>query len=122
MTGLEGSHLLLRIFIGERDHWRGRPLSDALVELFRRRGLAGATVLRGVQGFGAHSRVIHKDSVLRLSQDLPVLVEVVDREDRVRAVLPRVEEMLDGGLITLERVEVVRYRPHGEPREDESPV
>jgi hypothetical protein len=109
---LRGRHLLMRIYLGERDRWQGRPLADALVELLRREGFAGATVLRGVQGFGAHSRLVHRDSILRLSEDLPVLVEVVDREAKVRALLPRLEEMVGGGLITLEKVEVVRYRPH----------
>jgi len=113
VTDMHGTQMLMRIFIGERDRWGGRPLADELLELFRRRGFAGATVLRGSQGFGASSRV-HRDSILRLSQDLPVLVEVVDREERIRQVLPELEERVGGGLITLERVEVIRYRPHEE--------
>lgn len=109
---LRGRHLLMRIYLGERDRWHHQTLTDALVELFRREGFAGTTVLRGVQGFGAQSRIVHRDSILRLSEDLPVLVEVVDREEKIRAVLPRLEEMVGGGLITLEKVEVIRYRPH----------
>jgi PII-like signaling protein len=111
MRGIEGEQTLMRIFFGERDRWQGHPLADAIVEMLRREGFAGATVLRGTQGFGAHSRV-HKDSILDLSADLPVVLEVVDEVSRIEAVLPRLDEMLAGGMITLERVRVIRYR-HG---------
>lgn len=103
-----GEQLLLRIFIGERDKHKHLPLYEALVELFRTKGFAGATVLRGVAGFGAHS-MYHTDRLLRLSTDLPMVIEVVDARDRVEAVLPTVEEMMDGGMITLEKVQVWRY-------------
>ncbi len=111
MRGIEGRQVLMRIFLGERDRWQHHSLTDALVELLKKEGFAGATVLHGTQGFGAHS-VIHRDSILRLSEDLPVVIEVVDEEEKVRAILPALDEMLDGGLITIEKVEVIRYRPH----------
>jgi PII-like signaling protein len=111
MREMEGEQLLMRIFIGDRDRWQHRSLSDVLVELFKKEGFAGATVLHGTQGFGAHS-TIHKDSILRLSEDLPVVIEVVDSEERINAILPRLDEMIDGGLITLEKVRVIRYQSH----------
>lgn len=106
---LEGPGLLLRIFIGESDRWEGVPLYEALVRRARLRGLAGATVFRGAEGFGANSRV-HSARLLRLSQDLPILVEIVDREEAIRAFLPELDEMILEGLVTLERVEVILYR------------
>ena len=112
MRGIEGKQVLMRVFVGERDRWQHRSLTDAIVELLKKEGFAGATVLHGTQGFGAHS-VIHRDSILRLSEDLPVVIEVVDSEEKVRALLPTLDEMLDGGLITMEKVEVIRYRAHG---------
>lgn len=98
----------MRIFIGESDRWERRPLWSALLELFRGRGLAGATVLRGVAGFGAAS-VIHEAGILKLSADLPLIIEVVDAEARLNEVLPEIDRMMGGGLITMERVRVVRY-------------
>ena len=109
---LEGSGLLVRIYLGESDRFRGKPLYQAIVERLRERGLAGATVLRGVEGFGAKQH-LHTTRILSLSEDLPVLIEAVDTEDKVRAVLPEVDEMLGDGLITLERVEVITYRAAG---------
>ncbi|MDE3113367.1 MAG: DUF190 domain-containing protein [Chloroflexota bacterium] len=106
---IRGSALLVRMYLGEHDQWHGRPLYQAVVEMLRSKGIAGATVLRGIEGFGAHAH-LHTARLLRLSEDLPILVEVVDREDRLRAVLPELENMLGGGLITLERVEVLAYR------------
>jgi uncharacterized protein len=106
---IEGVGLLVRIYIGESDQWHGKPLYQAIVELLRERGLAGATVLRGIEGFGAKAH-IHTTRILRLSEDLPILVEVVDQEDRVRAILPVLDAMVGDGLITLERVEVIAYR------------
>ena len=103
-----GDQVLLRIFVGESDRFEHIPLYEALVELFRKEGFAGATVLRGVAGFGAHS-MYHTDRLLRLSTDLPMVLEVVDSRDRFDAVLPRVEEMMDGGMITMEKVSVWRY-------------
>ena len=106
--GMLDEQVLLRIFIGERDKYKHIPLYEALVELFRKEGFAGATVLRGVAGFGAHS-MYHTDRLLRLSTDLPMVLEVVDHRARVEAVLPTVEEMMDGGMITMEPVYVWRY-------------
>ncbi len=105
---LSGPAKLLRIHIGESDRHEGRPLHLALVELFRRRGLAGTTVLRGIEGFGAHA-VVHAARILELSSDLPLVVEVVDTEERIRAVLPEVRTLVREGLITLETVEVIAY-------------
>ncbi|MCC6222892.1 MAG: DUF190 domain-containing protein [Thermoleophilia bacterium] len=109
---IEGDGTLLRIFVGESDRWRGKPLYEAIVELARERGLAGATVLRGFEGFGAHSRV-HTSRILRLSEDLPVVIEIVDRPERVEAILPALDEMVAEGLVTLERVRVIAYRARG---------
>jgi PII-like signaling protein len=106
---IEGEALLARIYIGESDRWEGRPLYEAIVEKLRTSGIAGATVLRGIEGYGRASRV-HTASILRLSEDLPILIEAVDREDRLRAVLPEIDAMVDGGVITLEHVEVIAYR------------
>ncbi|MBN1197319.1 MAG: DUF190 domain-containing protein [Candidatus Aminicenantes bacterium] len=100
---------LLRIFIGESDKVDGKPLCEVLVQEARRQGLAGATVLRGFLGFGANSR-IHTTKVLRLSEDLPVIVEIVDRKDRIEAFLPLLDKLIDEGLITLEDVRVIAYR------------
>jgi PII-like signaling protein len=110
---IEGTGLLARIYIGESDTWHGRPLYDAIVNLLRERGLAGATVLRGIEGFGAKQH-LHTTRILSLSQDLPVLIEVVDQEDRLRAILPELDAMVGDGLITLEKVEVVAYRAGGD--------
>lgn len=106
---LEGSGLLLRIYLGESDHWRGKPLYQAIAARMRERGLAGATVLRGIEGFGAKQH-LHTSRILSLSEDLPVLIEAVDAEDKIRAVIPEIDEMLGDGLMTLEKVEVITYR------------
>jgi len=100
---------LLRIFIGESDTHDGRPLYQAIVETLRREGLAGATVLRGIEGFGKSSR-LHTAHILRLSEDLPIVIECVDTGDKVEAVLPALDGMIGDGLVTLERVEVRVYR------------
>jgi PII-like signaling protein len=100
---------LLRIFIGESDKHGGRPLYEVIVEEARRRGMAGATVLRGVLGFGASSR-LHTAKILRLSEDLPMVIEIVDRPDRIAAFLPDLDVMIVEGLVTLERVRLVAYR------------
>lgn len=112
---IDGPALLARIYIGESDRWEGRPLYEAIVHLLREQGIAGATVLRGIEGYGRAARV-HTAHILRLSEDLPILIEVVDNEERLRAVLPQIDAMVDGGLITLEHVEVMAYRSP-EPRE-----
>jgi PII-like signaling protein len=106
----KGERTLMRIFIGESDKYHGKPLYEALLERLRGNGLAGATVLRGVAGFGASSTV-HTDKVLRLSLDLPIIIEVVETEEAIQAVLPDLDEMIGGGLITLERARVIMYRP-----------
>jgi hypothetical protein len=106
---LDGEGLLLRVFVGESDHWHGRPLHEAIMLLARERGLAGCTVTRGLAGYGAKSR-IHTAKVLRLSLDLPMVVEIVDTPEKVRAFLPEVEAMVEDGLATLEPVEVHFYR------------
>lgn len=111
-----GERTLMRIFIGERDkctegEHKGKPLYEALVQFFRAHDCAGATVTRGIAGFGAHART-HTDKILRLSLDLPVVVEMVEAEETIQALLPGLDRMIDGGLITLERVRVILYRPH----------
>lgn len=106
---IEGRALLVRLYLGESDQHDGRPLYQAIVAFLRERGIAGATVLRGIEGFGAKAHV-HTTRILQLSQDLPVLIEVVDQEDRLRAILPELDAMVGDGLITLERVEVIAYR------------
>jgi PII-like signaling protein len=109
MTKLIGEQVLMRIFIGERDRYEHKPLYEALVELLRIEGFAGATVLRGVCGFGAN-RVYHTQKLLDLSADLPLIVEVVDMEEKINAIMPRIDAMMGGGMITLEKATVIRYR------------
>jgi PII-like signaling protein len=104
---------LLRVFIGESDKHHGRPLYEVIVSLARERGLAGATVLRGMMGFGAHSR-LHTAKVLRLSEDLPIVIEIVDKPERIAAFLPELDGLIEEGLVTLEKVRVLAYR-HGTP-------
>jgi PII-like signaling protein len=98
----------LRIFIGESDHYRGNPLYEAIVLAARERHLAGATVLRGPMGFGKSSR-LHTSKILRLSEDLPLLIEIVDSEDNINAFLPILDGMMSSGLVTLEKVQVLQY-------------
>jgi PII-like signaling protein len=106
---LEGEGLLVRIFIGESDRWEGMPLSEAIVQRAREKGLAGATVLRGIEGFGAHN-LIHTARVLRLSEDLPMVIEIVDQKEKIQGFLPDLDEMVAEGLVTLEPVQVILYR------------
>ena len=101
--------VLLRIYIGDSDRWHGKSLHLALVEEARRQGLAGATVLRGMEGYGAHSR-IHTTRLVELTSDLPIVVEIVDAEEKIQAFLPTVEAMVQEGLVTWERVNVIVYR------------
>jgi uncharacterized protein len=108
---------LLRVHIGEDDRWEGRPLYEAIVLEARALHLAGATVLRGSMGFGAHSR-IHTAKVLRLSGDLPVVVEIVDQREKIDRLLQHIGPMVGGGMITLERVEVIHYHPHARTEKD----
>jgi PII-like signaling protein len=106
---LPSESLLLRIFIGETDKYEGRPLYKAIVEKARQRGMAGATVMRGILGFGANSR-IHTSQILRLSEDLPLVIEIVDSEERINAFLPELDTMISEGLVTLEKARVITYR------------
>ncbi len=112
---LEGAGTLLRVFLGEADRLHGIPLYESIVHKARESGLAGATVLRGVEGFGAKSR-IHTAKILRLSEDLPIVVELVDSDEKIKAFLPLVDAMFEesgsGGMMTVERAEVIRYT-HG---------
>jgi len=106
---LEGHGTLLRVFVGESDQWHGKPLYQAIVRRLREEGIAGATVIRAIEGYGAKSH-LHTARILRLSEDLPLVVEVVDTEENIRRVLPMLDEMVADGLVTLERVEVITYR------------
>ena len=106
---LDGEGSLLRIYIGELDKWHHTPLYEAIVLRAREMGLAGATVLRGPMGFGAHSR-LHTAKILRLSEDLPVLIEIVDKQDKIDAFLPELDQMMSDGLVTLEKVRVIKYQ------------
>lgn len=112
---LSGDGKLLRIFIGESDSIDHKPLYEAIVHAAKKQGLAGATVLRGVQGFGANSRVIHTAKILRLSEDLPIVIEIVDAEEKVKAFLPEVDSLFQragcGGMVTLEKAEIMFYAP-----------
>jgi uncharacterized protein len=113
----EGDGKLLRIFIGESDRFEGKPLFEAIVENARREGLAGATVLRGIEGFGASSH-LHTSRILRLSEDLPVVIEIVDTEENIDRALPTLDGMVGDGMMTIEKVHVVTYR--GSKRDDEA--
>lgn len=110
MHGFKGERVLMRVHIGERDKYNGKPLYQQIVELLRSRHYAGATVFRGIMGFGASSK-IHTDRFDVLSLDLPIVVEAVDTEERIEEILPALDEMIGGGLITLERAKVIMYRP-----------
>src|ERR1044071_1990287 len=102
--------VLLRIFIGESDRYHHQPLYEAIVLKAREEGLAGATVLRGVMGFGKHS-ILHTAKILRLSEDLPMVIEIVDSAEKINQFLPVLDEMIKDGLVTLERVKVLHYKP-----------
>ena len=106
---LEGEQKLLRIFIGEQDKWKGLPLHEAIVNQAREMGMAGATVLKGFLGFGCNAH-IHMAKFLDLSEDLPIIIEIVDSEERIKKILPHLDEMVQDGLVTLEKVHVIIYR------------
>jgi PII-like signaling protein len=117
-----GERTLMRIFIGERDRCehgphRGLALHEALLRLFRERGFAGVTVLRGTKGFGASAK-IHAADLLRLSLDLPEVIEVIETEEKIQEILPELDRMIDGGLVTLEKVRVILYRPRDVPESE----
>jgi uncharacterized protein len=107
----EGERTLMRIHIGESDRWHGKPLYQAIIELLRKEKFSGVTVLRGVGGYGSSS-VYHTEKIMRLSQDLPMVVEVVESNERIEGILPQLDEMIGGGLVTLEKVRVILYRPN----------
>lgn len=106
---LRGEAKLVRIFIGESDQLEGRPLHEALVRKARQMGLAGATVLRGIEGYGARS-VVHTTRILRLSQDLPIVIEIVDTSEKVDAFCEEAIQMVQEGLVTTEKVEILKYQ------------
>lgn len=105
---IEGPGKLVRIYVGESDNWHGQSLYNAIVERARKEGLAGATVTRGIEGFGANSR-IHTASILRLSEDLPIKIEIIDTAERIDQFLPLLDEMVTEGLITVQDCEIVKY-------------
>ena len=108
---LEGK--LLRVFVGEADKWKGRPLYEAIVSLAREKGMAGATAIKGILGFGCKSHM-HSAKILRLSEDLPIIIEIVDSEDKITQFIPYLDDMVKEGLITLEKANVVMYRGNSE--------
>ena len=108
MTKLKGEQCLMRIFVGESDRFENKPLYQYLVELFRKEKMAGATVLRGIAGFGAKSH-FHTANILRLSSDLPIVIEVVDAKDKLDQIIEKIDPIVQEGLITLEKVEVIKY-------------
>lgn len=120
MRILDGEQVLVRIFVGESDRWRHQPLSSALLERLRREGFAGATVYQGVAGFGARS-VLHSAHLLRLSEDLPVVIEIVDTEEHLDRLVPILDEMVSEGLVTIEKVRVLKYAPGNRPIVEKSP-
>ena len=105
----EGERTLMRIHIGESDTWHGKTLHKAIIEMLRKEGFAGATVLRGVAGFGGSS-ILHTDRLLQMSQDLPIVVEVIESNEKIEKILPRIDEMLGGGIVTMEKVRVLIHR------------
>ena len=100
---------LLRIFIGEADKHEGKPLYEVITSLACQKGIAGATVIRGLMGFGAHSRM-HTAKILRISEDLPIVIEIVDEPEKIQALLPEIDKMITEGLVTLEKISVIAYR------------
>ena len=115
MRRLDGEQVLVRIFVGESDKWHHQPLPIALLERLRKESFAGATVFHGVAGFGARS-VLHTSHILRLSEDLPVLIEIVETQQQVERLLPILDEMVSEGLVTIEKVRVLKYTPGTRPQ------
>jgi PII-like signaling protein len=109
--GFKGERVLMRIHIGERDKHNGKSLYEEIVDILRKRKYAGATVFRGILGFGASSRV-HREHTFGLSLDVPIIIECVETEERIKAILPELDRIISGGMITLERAKVIMYRPH----------
>jgi uncharacterized protein len=110
---LAGEGLLVRIFVGESDRWEGAPLYETIVQRAREKGLAGATVIKGIEGYGAHN-FIHTARILRLAEDLPIVIEIVDQRERIEAFLPELDALIPEGLVTLEPVQVILYRTRDE--------
>ena len=108
MRDLNGTSVLMRIFIGESDRYQGKPLYQAIVEMLRREKIAGATVFRGITGYGARS-CLHTAHILRLSQDMPIVIEVVDTQEHIDGIMPEIEKIIGDGLITIEKVTVLHY-------------
>jgi uncharacterized protein len=119
MVDLNGEQVLLRVFIGESDHHDGKPLYQWIVEMLKKEKISGATVLRGILGFGAGSHV-HSSHILRLSQDLPVVIEIVDTQEKINSILPLIEQVIGKGLITAERIQVIRYGSLHETQQPEN--
>jgi PII-like signaling protein len=109
MPGFAGEKTLMRIFISEADRHKGKPLYEVLLEMLRKQGFAGATVLKGVAGFGVNS-VMHTDKLLCLSTELPLVIEVIDDEEKIQQIIPQFDELMQGGMVTLEKARVIRYR------------
>ncbi len=114
MRILDGNQVMVRIFIGESDQWHHQSLASALLERLRKEGFAGATVFRGIAGFGARS-VLHSSKILRLSEDLPMVIEVVDTEEHINRLIPILDDMVPEGLVTMEKVRVIQYKPGNRP-------
>jgi uncharacterized protein len=114
MHGFKGERVLMRIHVGDADRYEGHPLYVRIVEHLRHRGFAGATVLRGIMGFGANAQ-LHTDRFVELAMDLPIVIECVETEEKIEGVLPELDQMLGGGLITLEKVRVIMYRADAPP-------
>lgn len=109
MAGLAEEKTLMRIFIGEVDRYKGQPLHTVLLELLLKHGVAGATVLKGVAGFGDNA-VMHTDHLLRLSAELPLVIEVIDDDEKIQQVIPKFNELMQGGMVTLEKTRAICYR------------
>ncbi|WP_420837955.1 DUF190 domain-containing protein [Calorimonas adulescens] len=108
---IEGKGKLLKIFIGESDHWHGEPLYHAILKKIKENNMAGATIIRGIEGYGANSR-IHTSRILRLSEDLPIVIEIVDKEEKIMQIIDVLDEMIQEGLmIVIQDVEIIKYSP-----------
>ena len=107
---IEASGRLLRIYVGESDRWKYQPLYTAIVEAARKAGLSGATVFKGIEGYGCHS-IVHAARIFDLSSDLPILIEIVDSEEHIRSFLPRLDAMIKEGIVTIGAAEIIAYRP-----------
>ncbi len=114
MRVLDGEQMMVRVFLGEDDRWHGQFLHVALLERFRKEGIAGATVFRGISGFGARS-IVHSTHLLRMSEDLPLVVEVVDTPEHIERMLPIIDAMVSEGLVTVEKVRVIKYAAGSAP-------